>query len=96
MGTLCLVSTKFEFIWLEDGISPLGIPRRNAAGRFADQLARRLIAAVGTPLLQEKIGRRRPASCREEGHRARHAPSAEQPQDNAARDQRGAAVRSMI
>ena len=54
MGMLCLVSSKFEFIWLEGGIGPLGMSRRNAAGRFADQLAQRLIAAVGTPLLQEK------------------------------------------
>jgi len=34
--------------------------RQNAAGRFADQLARRLIAAVDAPLLQGKIGRRAP------------------------------------
>ena len=54
MGMLCPVSTKFEFIWLEGGIGSLGISRRKAAGRFADQLARRLIAAVGPPLLQGK------------------------------------------
>ena len=54
MGMLCPVSTKFEFIWLEGGISSLGMSRRNATGRFADRLALRLIAAVGRPLLQGK------------------------------------------
>ena len=96
MGMLRLASIKFEFIWLEGGIGSLGVSRRNAADRFAYQLARRLIAAVGTPLLQGKIGRRAPASCREEGHEAWRAPSAEQPHDNAARDERGAAVPGMI
>ena len=76
MGTLCLVSTKFEFIWLEDGISPLGIPRRNAAGRFADQLARRSIAAAGR-CSKEKSDDARPASGRgrDIGRGARRPPN---------------------
>jgi len=94
MGMLCLVSFKFEFIWLEDEIGSRHV-RQNAAGRYADQLARRLIAAVGAPLLQGKSDGARPASGREEGHRAWRAPSAEQPHDNAAGDKRGAAVPSM-
>ena len=63
--------------------------RQTAAGRFADQLAQRSIAAVGTPLLQGKIGRRAPRLGQGEGHRAWRAPSAEQPHDNAAGDKRG-------
>jgi hypothetical protein len=94
MGMLCLVSIKFEFIWLEGEIGSRHVaPERRQP--IAGQLARRLIAAVGTLLLEGKIGRRAPTSCREEVHRAWRAPSAGQPHDNAARDKRGAAVPSM-
>jgi len=71
---------------------------RRAETLLADfhQVAQRSIAAVVALLLQKKTGRRTPASCREEGHKAWRTPSAGQPHDNAARDKRGAAVLSLI